>query len=714
MPNDDDNLDIPAEARKRWQIADRVGRDILEKELKCLRFRAGEQWDPRDIQARGASRPHEVINLLEQPIQQVVNGNVANRPGGSVTPGDEAASPEVADILQGRIRHIEYVSNANVAIGTMIDYSAAAGRGMIGLTIDWVSPDSAEQELRIREIQDPANWRTDPNAKEKDKSDARWRIGRQRISTEEFEERFPGKEVIDINWSADDSTLDEWVDADAVYIAEYWKLTTVKKKVYKYPDGSSGLKNKPGARHVRTSDYPIVTQHLISATQELEEPTLWLGQRIPLYDMVPKLFFVDGKAIQKGLITDSLASQQIYNFSESLKMEALALAPKPKWLVTAKQIEGYETDWKNANTSNDAALFYNGDTDERGNPVPPPEWKIFPPPIEQFNAVSLGAKDDIRATSSVGDTALGEFDTKRQSGRAVEALQASSGRGTQHITEALGNTLKSLYLDIIQIDPLLNKGPRSVPTVTASNKHKLVRVNDPTVDKPLMLNEGRFSVIVSTGPSQESQQQAATEFLANVQQHDPQGWALVRDIGAEVQEPSLGPFAREMAKRWTPPQFAQQDPNAPPLPPEVQQIIAQHGQLVQTVQQQSKIIQDKQVEEDGKFKREMAIQEIKRDIEIYKLEVSERIAASKATNAIGLADLQADLKRFELVLNQAHEKDLAAHQAAHEVGLAAVGAQNQQQAAEQAHQQGLETQGNDQQFQAQQAAQSQGEPGASQ
>lgn len=712
MPrSDQQEIDIPEEARLCWETSIRAEGDLRDKETECLKYRAGEQWDPKDINKRGRDRPAVVINLLEQPITQVVNSNVANRPGGQVTPGDEAASPEVAEVLQGRIRHIEYVSNANVAVGTMIDYASAAGRGMIGLTIDWISPDSADQELRIREIKDPAQWRTDPNAQERDKSDARWRIGRQKISRAEFKERFPDKQIVDVNWGKGDSTASEWVDPDDVWIAEYWKLTTSKKKVYRYPDGTSGVQKQRGGKVVRISDYPSITQYLISAVEVLDE-TPWLGKRIPLYDMVPKLFYVEGKPIQKSQISDSLVPQKMYNFSESLKMEAMALAPKPKWVMTRKQVEGYEDEWKTANNNNEAALFYNNEADESGTRAAPPEWKIFAPPIEVFENASLAAKDDVRATSGLGNTALGEFDTKRQSGEAVRALQSTAGQGTQHITEALGNTLKPMYQDIIEIDPLLNKGPRSVPTRSADGKQKLVRVNDKTAQKPLMLSDGRYGVIVSTGPSQESQQQAAADFLGNVQQHDPAGWALVRDIGAEIQEPYLGPFARELAKRWIPPQFAQQDPSQLPLPPQIQQIIAQHGQLVQTVQQQAKVIQDKQVEEDGKFKREMAIQEIKRDIEIYKLEVSERIAASKATNAVGLADIQADLKRFETVLKQSHEKELAAHQAAHEVGMAVMGAQNQATAADQQHQQGLESQGNDQEFQASQAAQQTEPPAA--
>src|SRR5690348_15919015 len=118
--NDAQQIDICEEARDRFRAGMNAESDLRQAFLERMKYRAGEQWDEQEKQARGVNRPAIVVNLLEQPIQQVINQNLLNKPGGQVSPADEAGNDDVAEFLQGRIRHIEYVSNSNVAYGTAV------------------------------------------------------------------------------------------------------------------------------------------------------------------------------------------------------------------------------------------------------------------------------------------------------------------------------------------------------------------------------------------------------------------------------------------------------------------------------------------------------------------------------------------------------------------------------------------------------------------
>lgn len=679
-----EQLDVCERARRCWHSGLEAESELREAFNLRMRFRASDQWNEGDIQNRGPDRPAIVVNLLEQPIQQVINSNLRNRPGGQISPGDEDATDEVAEYLQGRVRHIEYESDAQSAYATCIGYMASGGRGMVGLSIAFVDFDSLDQEPRIREIENPADWMLGP-AKEPDKRDRRWAIGRQRYSIEEFKRLWPDADVIDASYYGQDATYADWGNGTDVWVAEFWEMDYKKRKLQRFSNGAAGFLDDaeflrslppgvtalPGKANSATKDVPVVTQYLVSGVEVLDQ-TSWLGTRIPIYEGIASEFYADGKRCVKSLISDSLPSQQTYNCSESLKLESLVMAPKPKWLVSTEQISGHEDQWKTANTSTDATLFYNGLVDSRGNPVPPPDWKVFVPPIQQFQAVSDGAKQDVKLQTGFFDAALGNFNPEQQSGRAINLLQQQTGLGTTHYSEALASMLKLLYEDMIDIDTKLSmRKARSMRIIKPDGKHALARVNDSAAAKPILLGKGRFSVIVSTGPNQESQRDAASHFIDTVIAGDPQGWSLIRDIGAQIKKPQLGHYADEIAKRWTPPQFADQDPNAPPLPPQVQQQVAAGQQAMQENQQLKQIIQQKQVEEQGRYQRDMAVEQQKYATEELKSATQIRVAELNAKNDQLLTLMQARVDELERMSDEAHQARMQAHKQAHETGLQA-------------------------------------------
>jgi hypothetical protein len=686
-PVEIETLDICEQARKCWREALERESEIREAFVRRMKYRAGDQWDPGDVSARGKDRPAIVVNLLEQPVQQVINQNLLNRPGGQVSPADDAANADVAEYLEGRIRHTEYASDCQVAYATAIGYVAAGGYGLIGLTVDYVSADSLEQEVRIRTIEDPACWALDRTNKEPDGRDRRWAVGRQKFSVEEFRRRWPDASVVDASFYGLDKTYADWGNGTDVWVGEYWRLDYRTRKLQRFSDGSSGfLDDKqflkrlppgvtalPGEGNTRDVEYPEVTQYLISGAEVLDE-TPWTGTRIPLYEVIATEFYADGKRIVKSLISDALPSQQTYNCSESLKLEAVVLAPKPKWLASTEQLAGHEDRWKAANTSEDGVLFYNGTQDSRGNPVPPPDWKVFVPPVQEFTLVSNQAKEDIKACTGFFDPALGAMDPQRQSGKAILALQQQTGQGTAHFAENLARALKALYQDVIDVDLKLNRnsGPTQKRVTGPNGEHQLVKINDPGAVKQLLLDKGRYEVVVSVGPSWRNQREATTAFVSTTAQNDPQGWALIRDIGARLMEPQLGHFADEIATRWTPPQFAQQDPNAPPLPPGVQQQMALVPQLTQRVNELQQVIQQKQVEEQGRYQREMAQEQMKFQTEQLKSSTQLQVAELQAKNDTYLAQINARVQVLEAMADRGHELQKQAHKQAHETGLAAM------------------------------------------
>jgi hypothetical protein len=110
--------------RHRFTVASAAYSDSREDELDDLRFMAGSpdnawQWPADVLATRGAvqgqtinARPCLTINKLPQHVRLVTNEQRQNRPSGKVIPADDKADVAVAEVFQGIVRHIEYLSDA--------------------------------------------------------------------------------------------------------------------------------------------------------------------------------------------------------------------------------------------------------------------------------------------------------------------------------------------------------------------------------------------------------------------------------------------------------------------------------------------------------------------------------------------------------------------------------------------------------------------------
>ena len=119
------DADILATARKRLDIAIAAYSETRNNERDDVRFAAGSsdnnwQWPDSAIATRTlpgdaiAARPMLTVNMLPQHIKQVTNDVRQNMPAGKIVPVNGDADVEVAEILEGVVRHIEDVSDSDV------------------------------------------------------------------------------------------------------------------------------------------------------------------------------------------------------------------------------------------------------------------------------------------------------------------------------------------------------------------------------------------------------------------------------------------------------------------------------------------------------------------------------------------------------------------------------------------------------------------------
>jgi hypothetical protein len=120
---------------------------------------------------------------------------------------------------------------------------------------------------------------------------------------------------------------------------------------------------------------------------DILEESIWPGEWIPIIRVIGNEFEIEGKLHISGLIRNAKDPQRMYNYWASQEAEMLALAPKAPFIGYAGQFEGYEQQWKTANTIPWPYLEVNPDvTDGEGRTLPLPQRSQ--PPMAQHGLIA--------------------------------------------------------------------------------------------------------------------------------------------------------------------------------------------------------------------------------------------------------------------------------------------------------------------------------------
>ena len=452
--------------RSRLMMAISAYGDSREDELDDLRFLAGSsdnnwQWPADVLSTRGSvqgqtinARPCLTINKLPQHVRQVTNEQRQNRPSGKVIPADDKGDVEVAEIFDGIVRHIEYISDADVAYDTACDCQVAYGEGYIRVLTEYCKEDSFDQDLRIGRVRNAFSIYMDPTIQDPCGSDAEWCFITEDVTKQEYERLFPDAEPISsiMSQGVGDQSLSQWLSQDTVRIAEYFYYKHVDATLNLYHGNVSAFAGSPEDKQMaqmgmkpiktRTVDRKKVMWVKTNGFEILEERE-WAGKWIPVIRVVGNEFEVDGQVYISGLVRNAKDAQRMYNYWVSQEAEMLALAPKAPFIGYGGQFEGYENQWKTANTTNWPYLEVNPDvTDGAGSPLPLPQRAL--PPMAQTGLIQakMGASDDIKSTTGQYDSSLGATSNER-SGRAILAREKQGDTGTYHYVDNLSRACPS-------------------------------------------------------------------------------------------------------------------------------------------------------------------------------------------------------------------------------------------------------------------------------
>jgi hypothetical protein len=576
--------DVLSTARDRLSMAISAYSESREDELDDLRFYAGSpdnQWQwPADVLAtRGAvqgqtinARPCLTINKLPQHVHQITNDQRQNRPSVKVIPVDDNADVEVAEIFNGMIRHIEYISDADVAYDTACENQVAYGEGYIRILTEYCDDDTFDQDIKIARVRNSFSVYMDPLIQDPCGSDAKWCFITEDLSQDEYARLFPNASPISTleTLGIGDQNLSQWLNTDTIRIAEYFYCDYERKKLNLYPGNVTAFEGTPEDKQLkavygtpkksREADIKKIKWCKINGYEILEEQE-WAGSCIPVVRVIGNEYEVEGRIYISGLVRNAKDAQRMYNYWTSQEAEMLALAPKAPFIGYGGQFEGYESQWKTANTNNWPYLEVNPDvTDGQGAILPLPQRAQPPMASSGLLQAKVGASEDIKSSTGQYNASLGMTSNER-SGRAILARQREGDVGTYHYQDNLARAVRYVGRQLVDIIPKIYDTQRISRIIGLDGETKMVKI-DPTqaepvrkiqnqegivIDKIYNPSVGKYDVVVATGPGYATKRQEALEAMAQLLQGNPQLWAVAGDLFVKNMD---WPGAQEMAKRF--------------------------------------------------------------------------------------------------------------------------------------------------------------------
>lgn len=580
----DNEDDLRAYIKAKMEVANGQLSDQYNQAVHDFRFADGEQWGEEERQARqvGASkRPMVVINLTRRYIDRIVNPLRQNPIGIQV----DGSSDEVTEYLNDFIRNIEYESDASEAYETAFEDAVTAGFGFVLVTTDYDKKEGLEQKICIQRVFDPTKVYIDPSHRKIDGSDAEWGFFIDTIDKDTAKDMY-GDDLqgLEIPFGAD--IYSSWtLPSDEYYTLTFYRKRKRQKVRYFYQDGSSSIEKIKGyddfivgERKEWVNSVQITEFCGYKIVNETELPI----EYIPIIPVYGDRLRLDQDNLKWGGVVHWVQDQQrLYNYYRSNENELVQLAPISPWIAESRQIEGYEDEWKRANTHPFDTLPYNA-VSENGTPLPPPQRTNNIAQTAHLIQSAESIKQEIGASLGMFDNVFGELQGANQSGASVLLNQNAGENSTAQYMNNLAKSIKQVGRVVLSLIPIVYDTEREIRFRSESGEKWVENINISQVLSDL----SKFDITTHAGPTFESQRRESQQYLTEI----------ANMVGAGMNLPILYEMVKnskilnkkrmvEVMDKMLPAEFREVGENAPD--PEAMQAL-QTAQ--QTIEEQAKMI----------------------------------------------------------------------------------------------------------------------------
>lgn len=670
--------DFLTDMRKKFAADVDFDRINREQAIDDKKFAAGEQWDPIVLEQR-KGLPCLVINNIPQFTAQLVGDWREARKAIKVVPSNDE-DQDVASVRGDLIRSIEMQSRADRVYDSAFESTVQCGDGAFRIAVEYARDDVFDQDIFIRPIEDVMAVVWDRYSMDPTGRDAKHVFVNDRISKEEFRERYGNvePEALQADNMIQTLMVNGWIDDQSYQMTEYWRLIERKRlmalfgngKVFEITkDNQDDLVQKFGPPiRTRMAWCSYAQMHLVTGFNILAGPFEYRLNRLPIIRMSGRVTNINGRRIRYGLVRFMKDAARLKNFWRSVAAEQLGYAPKAKWMATESAVAGREKDIRKAHLSRDPLLIFNDDAVFGQN-----VQRVEPPGIEAalLQEAATNAQD-MKDVTGIHDASLG-IRSNETSGRAIMARQREGDVANLTFSDN-GDAAVLEGGDVInQLIPQIYDGTRVTRTIGEDETVKFVNLNDPMDPNSVDLSIGDFDVALSTGTSYTTRRVEAAQAMMDAIQVWPQLMSVAGDLVAKAQDWPGADKLAERLKKTIPPQFLDpgEEGGVGISPEQLQQLQMQMQELSQ---------------ENQKLKMDRSVDIEKLKIDTYNAE-TQRIRALSDNqvdgnqlelNAIGQilqhsAKLdEQDIKRIESNrANDMQRQQMAAQQSAQQPGNAA-------------------------------------------
>lgn len=594
--NKDDLIKL---ARERRDLAVSAMQAHHERAVDDMRMIRGEHYsDEIRMQREADGQPCLTINALPQFVRNITGQIRSLNPAIRVTAGDKDASKDVAEVIEGLIRHIENRSDASSVYEAATESAAACGLGYWRIRTDYEHEMSFDQEILIERVYNPFSVFFDPSAKHPARSDARWCFVVEDMPLDDFKATYPDARTDEFTGDHRPDWSIHWTNGEKVTVAEYFWIDHEEYTIGLLPDGRVIRDPKPPEMFVKTRKVkaPRVMWAKMTGAEVLEGPKPFPSRYIPVVAVTGEEWHYGEESYIASVIRFSKDSALLYDYAASTAAEVIALQPKAPYLLTAKQIGGREEEWRNANNANTVALVYNPDPQ-----APPPMRVPAAMSSEGLTTQMQIAAEDMKRTTGIYDAGLGAR-SNETSGKAIMARKEESQNANSIYADNMVKAVMHTGKIVLDMIPRVYDAKRAIRILGEDEQEKIVVINDMliTQDGVQPVNDltfGRYDVKIQVGPSYQTRRQEAQDGMLEFMRVVPQAATVAADIFAGMQEWPDSDRVRDRLKKTMPPGLVEeeeqdQDPQAMAMQMQQQQMQMQQQQAAAEMQmreQQAKV-----------------------------------------------------------------------------------------------------------------------------
>jgi hypothetical protein len=681
------------ELRELFSYDTQQWQDIRDAGAEDMRAVSGDPWDPEDRRQReDANRPCLSLDELSQYVNQVINELRANKRAVKFAPVGNGANDDTASFYGDKMREIEYRSRAQIAYITAAENAIQRSYGFVRVSTRYEHARSMNQDIWVDAVHDPDAVTPDPEAVMPDLSDMTRCWVRQPFEPDEFARRFPKAEFKSVT---NDMMRDapNWVTERRIYVAEQWKVKTKKRKLLivqpaapAQPQSMLGLrppqtpepigifedeieKGQPLPGELKTSrevDDKTVCQYLTNGIEILSEIT-HPGIYIPIVGCLGKVLWVDGKRQILSMVRLARDPYMLYCYYRTCEAELVGMTPKFPYFVYEGQISATELTNLQKSLHEPVAVVQVKPTVEgapQGGILPHPSRQPYEPPIQALEVGAEAARRAIQA--AIGQSPLPTSAQRRneKSGVALKHIEETGQRGSFHFGDHYNDMIHHVGVIAEDLMDKIYDSARDVGIRKPNDSAEVIRINDPSKQNSVS-TKGDHLVTVSTGPTFDSERDAASDFADTLAQISPEIFALMGPLIVKLK--NLGPIGDEMVELL-------ETIQPPPVQAMRQSKAEQGGKLdpaamaQQLTQAKAKLQQLEAMATQMKQALDQDAAKQQATVEKAKIDAQTQIQIQEMRNAatIRVAEIAAAVKGYQLEAEHAGEHEALALGHAHE------------------------------------------------